>query len=86
MKAREIVRQFIWNHGYRRAIVASDGPDYGESGRPFTPKQLEKLEAMRKSIKESTLKKWENISKPERRDIAPVVDTPSERTHTSSSD
>ena len=67
MKAREIVRRWIWNNGYNQPIKAEDGVKYGEAGRNFTERQLEKLEDMRASISESTLKKWD-IPKAERKD------------------
>lgn len=68
MRARDIARRWIWDHGYRQAMIASDGVEYGESGKNFTEKQLDKVNDMRVSIAESTAKKWD-ISKKDRKDL-----------------
>lgn len=58
MKTRDIAKQFIFDHGAREEITAEDGKDYHENNRPFTEKQLEKLNAAREKVVEQLAKKW----------------------------
>ena len=58
MQTRNIAKQFIFDNGAKREIVAEDGVKYNDSGRSFTEKQLEKVENARLEVVEQLKKKW----------------------------
>jgi len=58
MQTRNIAKQFIFDHGAKQEITAEDGVKYNESGRNFTEKQLEKVNAAREEVAGQLAKKW----------------------------
>lgn len=68
MRARDIAKAFIFDHGFRTPFTAEDGKFYNDSNRSFTDGQLAKVENARQGYVEQIGDRWK-IDKKKRKPV-----------------